>query len=165
MIFGLQRGRSRWLAIAAVGTLVLDVGAVAWIQTHPGSLLPASMVRKLAGVQAYTFFGKAPAGYQIDKAHVTVDNNVLLVPLTGADGTRAVMTEQAIPERLTPEDILQGGDAVQGAIGKATINDMQVRLVGTMISPDHKTMVLITASQGTSKDDLAALLRGLRPVR
>jgi hypothetical protein len=157
-----RRGRIGWI-IAAVIAVIALVGAGVWFFTRPPtSLLPPEVAHKLSGYHLYFYTDKIPAGYTMDPASITAEHNILIVPFTRDDGSRIVLTEQAMPAGMSGEDVQQNGTAVRDTVGKSSINEVEGRMVGTMLSPDRKTLVLFNAPGNTNKDDLTALLQALR---
>ncbi len=160
----------RWLAGLLAAVLNgLDVGGVAvWrLHIHPQSLLPAEVAGRVSGFPLYFYSRRIPGGYGLDAGRVSSNEGVLIMPLTKLGGPAITLTEQAMPAKLSDDELQQNGDKVSGTAGPATINDIEGRLVGTMLATQagQRVLILINAPGSADKADLTALLQGLRPVR
>jgi hypothetical protein len=144
------------VAVAVVGFMLL---------TKSSFLLPASTVQQVTGFTPYFYNGSVPAGYTFDASRITYGSNILMLPLTKSGSATIIMTEQQLPDNLSDQDIQQNGESVTSTVGKASINTIEGRLVGTLIVRDRKTLIILNAPGEASKDDIRALLQGLVPVR
>lgn len=163
------KGRRKKLRLL-IGSLLLftaltATGAFIWIQRPATSLLPALIAQKTTTFTPYFYFDKIPAGYSLDTIHISFDDDVLIMPLKKAGSPPIILTEQAIADNLSQEEVQKNGEAISGTASPATINKVEGRLVGTMFASDHKTLILLTTATNTNEDDLMALLRELKPLR
>jgi len=155
------------VGVAAATIIIASIASV-WSMANnakPTSLLPVSISSQIHGFTPYFFYKTIPNGYSYDASSTIYDQGVLIAALKGRDGSAVTLTEQAMSSSLTDEKLFGDIEAVGGTDGKATVNDVDGRIVGTMVSSDHKTLVLLTAGQATNKNDVISLLRGLSPVK
>ena len=127
-------------------------------------LLPADIGQQVTGFTPYFYNNRIPAGYALDAARSSYGNKVLMLPLTKSGAATIVMTEQHLPDSLSDEAIQQNGESVASTAGKAAINSIEGRLVGTLIIRDRKTLIIFNAPGEAAKDDIRALLQALVPA-
>jgi hypothetical protein len=160
--------RYKWLLIGTGVVVVLACGGLGawWRFIRAVPLLPPAIVSQIHDFTPYFYFHHVSGGYTIDKAHISFESNILMVPLTGPNSsTTVVLTEQSMPPKLSAQDIQFNGTGVDGTIYPATINEIEGRLVGTMIDAKHRTLILISAPEGVGREDISLLLQGLKPLR
>ena len=171
-----QRGsRERWPRLTVIiGTsliILAGLGGGVWAiwnaHRQPETLLPAALLQQAHGFTPYFYAGQIPAEYTLDTSKATIDQGVLIMPLTSAGKPSIVLTEQSAPSSVSQQDLQQNGDKVDGTIAPATINDIEGRLLGTMIVADKQghTLILLNALGNANKADLTDLLQGLRPTK
>ena len=153
----------RWLVLALSALVALVGFVVVFWQLETPSLLPDAVWRKVTAFTPY-FSTRLPAGYSLDRTHITSEAGLLMIPLTGPGGT-VTISEQPMDETLTQSSLQGQGDRVDGVSGFATINNVEDRLVGIYVSPDKKTLVLLNESGSGDKAALEGLIRSLKPVR
>jgi hypothetical protein len=151
-------------AAAVLALLGVGVLAVLHFASKPASLLPPGIAKQINGFTPYFYYKQVPGRYAVQTAQITYGNGVLIVPLEGPDGTRLVLTEQAMPADLSARAVQQNGKAVETSTGKATINGVEGRQVATLIPYRGRVLILINATAETNPDDLGALLQQLKPV-
>jgi hypothetical protein len=153
----------RRLLIGVGCAVIVFVGVILWQVMAPKPLLPNSILSQLHNFSPYFYFDRVPAGYTVDIAHANANGGLLFVPLTKQGSPTIVLTEQQMPTKLTNQDIQQGGKKVESVEGSATVNSIEGRQVGTLIT-SRKTLILLNGPEDTSMDDLAELLRGLKAL-
>lgn len=136
------------------------------MQHRPSSLLPKDISSQSQNFEVYFYAHSIPAGYSVDQKHATYNQGVIFVPLIKGKDT-ITLSEQAMPSELSPKALQQNGEVVDRVIGEATINKVEGRLVGTFISPDGKTLALLTTDDDSdsSKSILELLLRDLQHIK
>ena len=161
-----RRGsKKRLLLCVTLFVVVLTTGSLLfWRIQQPQSLLPEAITAQIQDFTPYFYIKQIPAGYSLDNTRVSFNHGVLIIPLTKPGNATITLNEQKLPTGLSDPDIQQNGEVVEGTISPATINDIEGRLLGTMLASVDHTMVLLNASGDTTKDDLTALLRGLQPI-
>jgi hypothetical protein len=159
--------RRRAVLSAAVVVLVLGISLASYLAIRPRTapLLPVNIIAQVSGFTPYFYSGTIPAGFTAKTADISYEQGILLIPLVHPSGTNLVITEQSLPADVTPESIQQNGTPVKTHIGNATINDIEGRLVGTLIPSDKRTLILITATDKSNKPALTSLLQQLTPIR
>jgi len=156
-------GRMRWMLIMGALVALSAAGVLTWRLTRPASsLLPASITKQVTSFTPYFYFNSIPADYTLDITHASVRDDVMFVPLTRAGSSQVVLTEQLLPSTLHRDDVQQNGNPVDNTLGTATVNNIEGRQLGTMIV--GKTLILLSGSTDTSKEDLIKLLQGLKPL-
>lgn len=140
----------------------LILGVVYFRTNKTDLLLPDSVTAQIKDFDVYFYSGSIPAGYSLNKSLVKFEGGVLMARLDKQGGPSVTLTEQMLPAKLTDQEIQQNGTTIHDTAGPATINDVEGRLVGTLISPNRKTLVLLNSPGDTSKTDLTLLLQGLR---
>lgn len=152
---------------AAVVVLALGVVLAGRLAARPQatSLLPPSIIAQIKSFTPYFYTDAVPAGYSMKTTQISFERDVLIVPLNSPNGPPLVLSEQAMPGNLTPEAVQQNGSPVSTSVGKATINDIEGRLVGTLIPTDKRTLILISGAEKADKNALTSLLQQLKPVR
>lgn len=167
MVRLVKNATRRWVVIGVTLCTAAAGGVALWQLNKQQSLLPDSVVKKIGAFTPYFYNQRIPAGYSLDREHTVYDHNVLIVTLTQASDPSVVITEQPLPSDL-PEDIAFKGDKtekVETTNGKAVMNDVEGRLVGTMITNDRTTLIIINTTHKTYKNDMVALLQGLVALR
>ncbi len=150
---------------AVLGLLLLGTGGfLAWQSLSSEPLLPPEITQKITGFTPYFYERRVPGGYTVDQSRVLYDGQVLMIPLTKAGVPSIILTEQQLPQNLPDENVQQNGESVTVTTGKATINNVEGRLVGTLLARQHRTLILLSSPNDTNKDDLKMLLQKLRPI-
>ena len=157
----------RWLVLmlATFGALVGFVALFWHLAAH--SLLPVPVLKNITGFTPYFYAKEIPAGYSVDTAHIVSSANLLIVTLTGPSGPAIVLTEQPADASLTAEKLQGQGERVDvGSVADfATVNNVEGRLVGVLITRKPKTLVILNTSSQDAKDTVVGLLRALKPIR
>lgn len=161
--------RKRWWpygASIAVASCIAAAVTLALVTNHKhsyASLLPERIATQATTFDPYFYRNKIPAGYTFDDSRISFDQGVLIVPLAKPGSPAITLTEQAAPANVTAENLQQNGARVSGTAAPATINDIEGRLLGTMIvsTQQGRTLVLLNAPGNADKADLTALLQGL----
>lgn len=153
-----------WLIGVGVA-LCLGGAGLWWWQTQNALLLPSTIMQKINGFTPYFYVTNIPAGYTVDQKTMVYENGVLMVPLAKKDSPNVVITEQAMPTRVTKEELQKNGKAVSETAQPATINDIEGHLVGTMVDAGNHTLVMINSPSESNNADITLLLQGLRPLR
>ena len=163
--------RRHWprLTVVMSSSLVIlaGLGGGTWAiwnaHRQPATLLPAAMVQQVHDFTPYFYTGQIPAGYTLDTSKASLDQGVLIMPLTNAGKPSVVLTEESMPSSVSQQDLQQNGSKIAGTIAPATINDIEGRLLGTMIVANKRgrTLILLNAPGNTDKADLTVLLQGL----
>jgi hypothetical protein len=156
-------GRS--LIAAAIPTVVATVLLVAMLAVHHSNSIVrvSSIVGPVSGFTPYFFPDQIPDQYTVNKDHSLFSGQLLQITLEKVSGSVLTLTEQTLPSGLSARTLLSGGSQIKGAVGPATINAVDGRLVGTLLPSDHATLVLITGPQSASLNDISDLIRALRP--
>lgn len=156
--------RAKVLWLVGAGLVVVGVGLGWYFLARPVALLPASITNRIYGFSLYFYEHNIPGGYNVDASQVIYSGQVLMVPLTKPNAPTIVLTEQPLPN-IPDDNIQQNGEGVTVSTGKATINNIEGRLVGTLIPSDRHTLILLNAPGEANKDDLKVLLQELRPLK
>jgi hypothetical protein len=125
------------------------------------SMLPPSLQKQAKDFTPYFFEGSIPAGYRLNESQATYDNKVLITPLSRPNGPTITITQQPMPSKLSENNLLANGEKLQTDAGPATLNDVEGRFVGTIITHDPKVLIIINTPNDTNKSDVSALMRGL----
>ena len=151
-----------WI-IAAVAAVVV-VGAVWWLLGRSSSPLPAAILKDATFPIYYPF--DSPDGFTANAASAKYDTGgqVFILPLKNINTHEVTLTEQAMPSTLHFQDLVGQGKVLDGINGRAVISNVEGRNVGTMISPDNKTLIILN-SLNASNDELTHIFKSLRPVR
>jgi hypothetical protein len=152
------------LGIIIAALVALLVGGIVLLGRQPAkeaSLLPADIRQKISGFTLYFYKNKIPAGYAVDTAHISYANQILMVPLVKSNSPAIVLTEQTLSPNLSDEDIQQNSEQVENAAGKASINQIEARIVGTLVVRSNHTLVILNGPEGTNKEEVKALVQGL----
>jgi hypothetical protein len=145
--------------------LLIAGGLFSWFgRGQPNGLLPAGLTKHITSFTPYFFKSNIPAGYAVDTGHTQYSEGTLFITLTKAGQPSLVLTEQPMPSNLTDQDIQQNSSSIKNTSDPATINDIEGRLVGTMVARARNTLILLNAPGNASKDDLTVLLQGLEPL-
>jgi hypothetical protein len=153
-----------WL-VAISATVLALVGCAATLAVailrNSSSPFPPS-VRDNANFTLYAPKGQ-PAGYKIDKTRISFDKQrkIVVIPLDGPNNHHATLSEQPLPEGLTFDTLLGKGKVIDDTPGQAAISNIEGRTVASMISTDHKTLILLN-SANASADELTAIMKSLQ---
>lgn len=158
-------------ALVAVVALLLFAalavsGFMAWKANQSRPLLPDSIARQITGFTPYFFYDEIPGGYSLDEKSISFDDGIVIIPLTKPGSPPVVLTEQPLPDNLSP-DLLQEKESekVKNTAAPAIINKVEGRLVGIMTSREHRLLLLINAPGNLHTEDIAELLQGLKPTK
>lgn len=164
-----RRGHRRRNLLTIAGVFLLIGGGVilgVYLRANQNrSLLPARVVQQARDFTPYFYLNSIPAGYALDTTHISTDAGILIVPLTSQGRPTIVLTEQRLPDNAAHLGIQDNGQKVTGTNAPATINDVEGRLVGTMVVDSQKTLIFLNAPGNADKGDITALLRGLQPIQ
>jgi hypothetical protein len=150
------------LGLTIFGLLLL--GGLLWQLKAPSSLLPADSIPQNARFLPYFYFDEVPAGYQLGDVTADKETGVVLFELTHPEKPTVMLAEQSFSDKINPDDLLRDGDTVKDTAHPAAINSVEGRLVGIMIDSETATMILFNAPGDADKQDLKALLQGLKRV-
>lgn len=154
------------LLLIGVGLLLLATGwLLAWQLTKSPTLLPAATTQQITGFTPYFYNNSVPAGYTFDPAALRFTNGILVATLTKQGAPSITMTQQRLPADLTDDAIQQNAETVATNVGKASINTIEGRLLGSFIVRDRNTLILFNCSGDANKDDIRALLQNLVAAR
>jgi hypothetical protein len=104
-----------------------------------------------------------PDGYKLDREHSRYDGNLLQMTIAKPGGAPVVITEQARPAKLDPDQLLTNTSAVKGTAGAAGVTIVEGRVVGTMLPAGMQTLVLVNAPGSVDESDVSDILKSLRP--
>ncbi len=150
--------------MVCIVVVLLTAGFLWWRAKLPHSLLPKTITQQITGFTPYFYGSKIPAGYGMKVEDISVDNGVLMVPLTNPNASTIVLTEQAMPTNLKNEDLFQNSERIEGTAGIASVGGVEGRVVGTMVTNDRTVLILLTASDSAQKEDVSFLLKALQPI-
>ena len=160
-----SRGTAIKLGLAGLAVSLVGLGwAFGWQTPNKSSLLPRNITQQITSFTPYFYEQQVPSGYIMDQSKVVYKDQILMVPLQKANAATIVLTEQPMPPKLPDEHIQQNGEDVSVDTGKATINDIEGRLVGTLITRDRQTLILLSSVGEAGKDDIKTLLQKLVPT-
>lgn len=156
--------KKAWLTLGILGLSGLMVGALSLrvLQDQPPTL-PSSIVEQ-ATFPPYFYKGTIPGDFRLRRDTVSYTRGVLIFKLVNKQGKEAVFTEQALPDQLRTSSI-QGTEEVPGTPGKATISYGGSRIVGTLITKDRRTMIVVNAERTLETDTMGDLLRAMTALR
>jgi hypothetical protein len=157
----------RWLVLALLALLALGGFVALFWRLETPKPLPTSVLKSITGFTPYFYAREIPAGYSVDTAHIVSSADLLIVTLISPGAPSIVLTEQPTDTSLTTEKLQGEGERVDvGNVADfATVNKVEGRLVGVVITRDPKTLVILNTSSADAKDALVSLLRSLKPVR
>lgn len=158
--------RKKIITIVATVSCVLIVGGISLALFLDGHKSASLMPKQLANMVQYTpyfYFGTIPRGYAVGTTQT--DGEVIMISLVKKDKPTIVLTEQALPEDFDANSLQKDGNRVEGTKAPATISQITGRLVGTMIDNKNNVLVLLNTTSSSDKEDLSALLSGLRLTR
>lgn len=165
--WGIELASRKRLVIAVAGiSLAIIGGLIVSLQQSKSaaSLLPQPIVQQIHGFTPYFYRSKVPSGYIFNGDQVIYDKGVLIITLVGSKST-ITMSQQAMTEQLAHQKLFDGNNFLTDTQGKAEVKIIDQRLVGTMVSTDKKTLILLHSSAATDRNDMVQLLRGLQPVK
>jgi hypothetical protein len=132
-------------AVVATGIVVV-IGAVLGLGAMRRSQQPfPARISNAAPFPLY-YPTPLPNGYNVTKDQIQYDLN-----------NRAVM----VPNAVSFNDLLGKGKIIPGARGEAAISSVEGRTVASMISADHKTLILLNSEEATS-EELTTLVTALK---
>jgi hypothetical protein len=149
-------------AVVATGIVVV-IGAVLGLGAMRRSQQPfPARISNAAPFPLY-YPTPLPNGYNVTKDQIQYDlnNRAVMVPITTVTGHRIALTEQAKPNAVSFNDLLGKGKIIPGARGEAAISSVEGRTVASMISADHKTLILLNSEEATS-EELTTLVTALK---
>src|SRR6476469_8965359 len=155
-----------WVLAAAGGLALVAAGwLLAWQFTKSPTVLPPTITHQVTGFTPQFYSDTVHSGYEYSPGGVVYARGILTVTLTKKDAPAITMTQQHVPADLSDDAIQQNAEAVATSIGKAAINTIEGRLLGSLIVRDRGTLILFNTSGDANKDDIRALLQNLRPAR
>ncbi len=157
----------RWLIAAALALPALVGFVVLFWRLETPPLLPQPTLKNVTGFTPFFYTKEIPAGYSVNTNHIVSSPSLLIVTLTSPGGPDIVLTEQPADASLTAEKLQGEGERVDvGNVADfATVNNVEGRMVGVLITRKPKTLVILNTSSQDSKDIVISLLRALKPVR
>lgn len=149
--------------IIAAAVFIACAGGAIWFLGRSSSPLPAAILKN-ATFPIYYPFGD-PDGFTPNTEHASYDTNekVFILPLRNINTHEVTVSEQAMPSTLHFKDLIGQGKVLDGVHGQAVINSIEGRNVGTMISPDNKTLIILNSLNATN-DELTDIFKSLRPA-
>lgn len=150
-----------------VVTIILTASGVWWwSQSHqPVSLLPATISEQVPFV-TYFFNGSIPNGYSFTPDGVVYSQGLLSVALSKPGSQTITVSQQALPSSLKQSDLLSSNQKVSTPIGQATINDVDGRYLGSIVTNDvSPTLILVSSVDTGNQNDIIALMKALAKTR
>lgn len=150
-----------YLAVSFLAVALVAFGVSFWWHaTQSVSLLPAAVTKQITSFTPYFYKGSIPGGYTLS-ATPSFSHGVLFVSLARPGSPPLSITEQAKPANQTEDDLFASGERIEGTAGRASINSVEDRIIGVMVSLDGKTLVMVSSAGEIGKEEVAQLLRGL----
>jgi hypothetical protein len=158
--------KKQWIfwGVGAAGLLLISAGVLLKIDRNYQSGLPRDVTTRLS-FTPYFYSEHPPSQFTLaSKNDLTYSTNSLLVSLKNKDGKKVVISEEPMPENLKKSKV-QGDEDVPGAPGSAAVSYNEGRIIGTLLTADKQTMVVINAANTLDSSIMKDLLRQLQPIK
>lgn len=126
--------------------------------------LPNSAVKSASQfMKVYYYDNELPHGFSLVKESAIVTGGLLTFQLDNNKQQRVTFTQQGLPKDLQNSSVA-GGEKVEGAPGSASVNFKEGRTVGTLLTKDKQTMVILNSTDGIDTAVMKDLVRLLQPL-
>lgn len=134
-------------------------GFIALVRTtsNSASLLPQSVLQEVS-FTPYFYQSTIPQGYFFSESDVTYSKGVLSIRLAKTGSPDITISQQAMPQHLKSEDVLFGNQKLQVSFGVGTINQVEGRLLGSIVTNDPQPVLILINSQSAENQPIVTAL-------
>ena len=153
-----------YLLIGSTVTLIiLGIGLLILRHSQTSKALPNSIVSQVNGFKVYFFDQPLPDTLKLDAKTAHYNGGLLTFNLRNKSDQLVTVSEQALPTDLTnatPEGVTK----VDSPTGKGVVAIRDSRTIGTVLTKDHQTLILLNGPSSISTDTFKDLIQNLRPL-
>lgn len=170
-LFTMFRGSIRLRRLSAkfglpIVVVIGTIGIVGWNDAStPPSLLPDATITQME-FTPYFYRSDIPFGYSATPANMSYSRGLLSVRLTKPNSPDITISQQKLPNQLRPEDVLAAEKKLDVPFGVGTINQVEGRLLGSIVTDDPQPILILISSQSSENQAIViALTEALTKVR
>lgn len=151
--------RPTHVAIGLVVTAALVViGVAAWSAiAAQKSSLPAAILKQVQ-FAPYFYTADIPMGYASKPSDIIYSKGVLSTRLTKPGSPDVTISQQTMPKELRPEDVLTGNRKLNIPFGVGTLNQVEGRWLGSIVTNDPQPVLILISSQSSENEPVVTTL-------